>query len=270
MPFDPANRKLELRVIPPNRFELLETFAYTDPRNRQHVITPQGVGNTDLASVPWFLWWFVASYGRHTAAALVHDQLVETIDRRDADWIFRSALEESDTSWIRRWLMWAAVSFETRFRTAFKGKAPTNQYPNRREQRKGRWVTPVGFSFVFGHLAVGFALVGGWWKWEIWFLDNSWRGHALSEWLGVALVLAWFAVWRVRGTLLLVGFLLLGPAIIGVLLTAFVVWGVLELGFVRLLFWPFYLLLGGSGFPGGGGIGPTMRPQKAPLTDQGP
>lgn len=86
MPFVPANRQVELRVIPPNRFQLLQSFSYTDPKHRTHVITPSGVGNTDLASVPWFLWWFVASYGRHTAAALVHDQLIDTIDRRYADW----------------------------------------------------------------------------------------------------------------------------------------------------------------------------------------
>src|SRR3712207_7018749 len=32
---------------------------------------------TDLASVKGPLWWLVASYGRHTKAALLHDELVE-------------------------------------------------------------------------------------------------------------------------------------------------------------------------------------------------
>jgi uncharacterized protein DUF1353 len=63
--------------------------------------------------VPFWLWWFVASYGLHTRAALLHDQLVDTIDRFEADRVFRLALEESRVRWMRRWLMWAAVSMAT-------------------------------------------------------------------------------------------------------------------------------------------------------------
>lgn len=247
MPFNPPDRILKLRVIPPKHFELLESFTYTDPQDRPHQITPEGVGNTDLASVPWFLWWFVASYGRHTAAALAHDQLIETIDRRKADWVFRCALEESGTSFARRWLMWAAVSLETTFRTAFKAKAPTQDDPDRREQRGGWGVTVVGFGLFFGHLALGLVLATGAWRWDFWFFDNSWGGHALSQWLGGLLILAWIAMWRGRGIILLFALLLLAPAIVGVLITAVVFRGFLELGF----------------FGGGeGGIGPTIRPQR--------
>jgi hypothetical protein len=71
--------------------------------------------STDLASVPFWLWWFVASYGLHTRAALLHDQLVdvEQFDRVEADRVFRLALEESKVRWMRRWLMWTAVSIAT-------------------------------------------------------------------------------------------------------------------------------------------------------------
>jgi hypothetical protein len=261
MPFRPANRQVELRVIPPNRFELLHRFSYTDPKHRKHVITPSGVGNTDLASVPWFLWWFVASYGRHTAAALVHDQLIETIDRRQADWVFRRALKESGTSLVRRWLMWAAVSLETSFRTAFKARAPVEGYPKRRNQRKGGWVTAAGFALVFGHLALAVVLAGGWWKWN-WPVGHGWHGHASSQWLGAALVLAWVGMWRGAGILIVVALAILLPAVVAVLATALGFWLAFEFGALRLAAWLF--TLGRSRLPGGGGIGPTMRPQKAP------
>jgi hypothetical protein len=75
--------------------------------------------STDLASVPWSLWWLVASYGRHTRAALVHDSLigddaVVEVERKYADWVFLTALEdhtagEPHGSWTRHQLMWAAV-----------------------------------------------------------------------------------------------------------------------------------------------------------------
>jgi hypothetical protein len=221
--FTPSNR--ELRAIPPNRFRLLTGFTYKDPEGRDHKITPRGVGNTDLASVPWFLWWFVASYGRHTAAALAHDQLVDKIDRRYADWVFRCALKESGTSWIRRWLMWAAVSFETSFRTAFKPRDSTAKYPDRREQRTGRWVTIAGFLLVFGQLAVGIVLAAGWWKPTISFLDSTWREYSYSQVVGAVLILVWFLMWRERGILLIVGIILLAWAMLGVLVTAIVIWG---------------------------------------------
>jgi Protein of unknown function (DUF1353) len=264
MPFDPADRRLELRVIPPNRFQLLKRFSYTDPKKRLHVITPNGVGNTDLASVPWFLWWFVASYGRHTAAALVHDQLIETIDRRQADWVFRSALKESGTGLFRRWLMWAAVSFETSFRTTFMDLDRVDGYPERRKQRTGGWVTLVGFAFVFGHLASAVVLAGGWWKWT-WPIGHPWHGHAPSQWLGVVLAIAWIAMWRRPGILLAIALAILGPAIVAVLATALGFWLVFELGLLRLVWWLVSLPFGGGRSPAPGGIGPTMRPLKAPV-----
>ncbi len=70
--------------------------------------------STDLASVPAYLWWFVASHGKHTLPALLHDQLVDDRDqapkREEADLVFRYALRESDVSWLRRRLMYIAVA----------------------------------------------------------------------------------------------------------------------------------------------------------------
>jgi hypothetical protein len=118
-PFQP-DVGIYLEQVDRKRFKLLEGFRYRDPGGEIHHVTPLGVGRTDLASVPSILWWFVASYGRQTRAALVHDQLVDHIERHDADWVFRKALGDSGIGWARRWLAWCAVSFETTFRTAWQ------------------------------------------------------------------------------------------------------------------------------------------------------
>lgn len=95
-------------------FHVRRSFAYHDPILDKDVVVPQGL-KTDLSSVPWFLWWLVASYGTHTAAALVHDYLVVenmTVPQRvEADAIFFHALEESGNNWFRHRIMFAAVSW---------------------------------------------------------------------------------------------------------------------------------------------------------------
>ncbi|MFJ4109104.1 DUF1353 domain-containing protein [Oerskovia enterophila] len=76
---------------------------------------------TDLASVPMPLWGVIASYGRQTLPAILHDAAsreLATSDapasarraaRRDADHLFRATLRQSGTGPVRRLLMWAAV-----------------------------------------------------------------------------------------------------------------------------------------------------------------
>lgn len=80
--------------------------------------------NTDLASVPAPLRWFLNSYGLHTPAALIHDRLIPTDPEAtpgmtDAftDRYFRFMLEDLGVPWLRRWLMWAAVAFRTFYET---------------------------------------------------------------------------------------------------------------------------------------------------------
>jgi Protein of unknown function (DUF1353) len=74
-------------------------------------------GETDLASVPWFMWWLIATYGNHTRAALLHDSLYvdkgePPVSRPAADRLLLMALREPEqaTGVFRHWLMWAAVS----------------------------------------------------------------------------------------------------------------------------------------------------------------
>ncbi|MAT06137.1 MAG: hypothetical protein CL424_13945 [Acidimicrobiaceae bacterium] len=70
---------------------------------------------TDLASVPQLLTWLVPTSGKHLPAALVHDALVDdpNIDRYHADALFRDGMGDLEVGFIRRWLMWTAVTLET-------------------------------------------------------------------------------------------------------------------------------------------------------------
>lgn len=120
----PGIPEVVLKQVGPNSFQLLHGFRYQVPPNGTTYVVPAHDPNlppdapnnsTDLASVPFWLWWFIASYGLHTRAALLHDQLVDLagLDRVEADRVFRLALEESKVRWMRRWLMWTVVSVAT-------------------------------------------------------------------------------------------------------------------------------------------------------------
>lgn len=84
-------------------------FVYTVPPATE----PDWV--TDLASVPQLLTWLVPTSGKHLPAALVHDALVDdpAIDRHLADELFRDGMGDLEVGFIRRWLMWTAVTLET-------------------------------------------------------------------------------------------------------------------------------------------------------------
>jgi hypothetical protein len=126
------------------RFEVRAPFVYLDPvSGRRYEIPaaratataapgssgavgagavgagPHGV--TDLASVPMSLWSFIASYGRQSAPAVLHDErsivAAELGDRRAAlalrredDRVFRTALREQRVPLLRAWIMWGWIA----------------------------------------------------------------------------------------------------------------------------------------------------------------
>jgi hypothetical protein len=103
----------------PDRVPSTRRTTTTDDPAHPAVIPPtDGGGATDLASVPSFMWWLIASYGNHTRAALLHDSLYvgrgeeAPVPRATADRLFLTALREPEqkTGAFRHWLMWAAVS----------------------------------------------------------------------------------------------------------------------------------------------------------------
>lgn len=116
-------------------FEVLAEFGYTTAGpgaadaageywHPMHVdyLVPRNV-KTDLATVPTILWGVVASYGRQTLPAIIHDQLCVVSReggppsafthraRREADQVFLETLAQSGTGPVRRWLMWTGVRF---------------------------------------------------------------------------------------------------------------------------------------------------------------
>jgi hypothetical protein len=108
---------IHLRQVAANRFELLTAFRYRRANEAGEPIVVDAGTRTDLASVPTFLWWFVASHGRYTLPAVLHDSLVakaETFESRaEADWIFLEALADRGIGWWRRRIMWSAVTYGT-------------------------------------------------------------------------------------------------------------------------------------------------------------
>ena len=96
-------------------FYLDEGFRYVRPDDSEIVVHRGNV--TDLASVPPFLTWLVPRYGKHSLPALLHDQLINpttsTPDREAADQLFRDTMVSTGVPFVRRWLMWAAVSLGT-------------------------------------------------------------------------------------------------------------------------------------------------------------
>jgi hypothetical protein len=110
--------RVVLEQVDDTQFRILEPFKYISPSGNEYVVPASDPDNpddvTDLASVPWMLRWLVASYGQHTLAALLHDQLVAPGMTRDtrvkADTVFFRALEESGNNWMRHRLMWVAVA----------------------------------------------------------------------------------------------------------------------------------------------------------------
>lgn len=131
MPFYRLTSTAEPRIIveqiAPHNFILRRGFRYKAPFRKEPFVVP-ACEETDLASVPWPFWWLIASYGRHTKAAVAHDALIDPSDRirdidrvprREVDRLFFYALKESGfgeprerrrTSWLRRWVMYAAVA----------------------------------------------------------------------------------------------------------------------------------------------------------------
>ncbi len=129
-------RTVELGQVPlyAPTFQLRERIGYYEAGTSPEVVTwaeahipdltPEPGNRTDLASVPVIFWSLIASYGRQTAPAIVHDsecwrirQLdVPAVDalaeRERADRLFRLGLRELGVAPFRAWLMWTFVSFE--------------------------------------------------------------------------------------------------------------------------------------------------------------
>src|SRR5712691_2555663 len=86
---------LQLEQTGPNAFLVLHGFRYTVPKPGGATYEVRVDQPTDLASVPFFLTWFIQSYGRYTLAAVLHDYLwrerAADVPLREANRVFRLA-----------------------------------------------------------------------------------------------------------------------------------------------------------------------------------
>ncbi len=144
-------------------------------------ITPADVPNTDLASIPAPMRWWVNTYGRHTPAALIHDRFIgipeglpeslcsDGLEEEDIDRYFRYMLADSGVEFIQRWVMWSAVALRTRW---VRGGS--------RRARLIAW-------FVFA--LAGVAGLG----WSLWV--GSWIGVAVAMVAPVPIATLWGRQW---------------------------------------------------------------------------
>ncbi len=95
----------------PKFWEVMKDLTY---HARVQDFTAEVGMRTDFASVPRAFIWFLPRYGRYTKAAILHDHLwgeevPGRITRVEADRIFRQAMRLLKVTFLRRWIMWAAV-----------------------------------------------------------------------------------------------------------------------------------------------------------------
>ncbi len=116
--------RVVLRQVSDTQFVLDQPFRYSGgPRLGPTVVKDEYLGETDLASVPAFLDWIARPFGRHTPAALLHDQLItdhpeqlpeaQRIDPGVADLVFRDAMRDCGARVLQTWIMWAGVTLRT-------------------------------------------------------------------------------------------------------------------------------------------------------------
>jgi hypothetical protein len=119
--------RFALRQVDDDTFELLEPFKFDWKLKGQVLeVSSNLIGHTDLASIPTFLGWFARRHGRHTPAALLHDQLITTDESKlpanqqmpatEADLLFREALLACGVPVVKSWLLWTGVTLGTRFK----------------------------------------------------------------------------------------------------------------------------------------------------------
>jgi len=104
-------------------------FQYNPAGDEAIKVTRDSLPATDFASIPRYMSWFVSRYGRHTPAALVHDQLVtdgmEFEARKRADRVFLQMLDDLDVPPVQSRVMWTAVTLATRLHGPLAAKAGT-------------------------------------------------------------------------------------------------------------------------------------------------
>ncbi len=101
----------------------LEHLGLTDAAWSQlRRLDPSDLDDTDLASIPPPMRWWVNTYGVHTPAALIHDRFIGGtlpggVTEQHIDRYFRFMLDDAGLPIGKRWIMWSAVALRTRWKS---------------------------------------------------------------------------------------------------------------------------------------------------------
>ncbi|KRF06486.1 hypothetical protein ASG88_20295 [Nocardioides sp. Soil777] len=165
-------------------FSLERRIAYDD-RHLGEILVPATTDfRTDLTSTPALFTWLVPKTGAHLPAALVHDALVagggepsydstegHTIDRVEADRVFRDAMADTGTGIVRRWIVWTAVTAATIFAPGGLPRSPA-------WSPAVRWAHRIGA----GASIAAILLLGYWSTADL--VDRSWPLAREVPWMG--------------------------------------------------------------------------------------
>ncbi len=125
MPFTSDLEVLETGI---NEWEVRRDLIYEgNPKYGPPLVVPAGT-DTDFASVPKLLRWFVPKYGKYNKATVLHDFLCKEatagrFSRAQADGLFRRAMRELGVGYLRRRLMWVGVRWGGKLRGASVNEA---------------------------------------------------------------------------------------------------------------------------------------------------
>ena len=108
--------ELVIKPVNGNEWELTENLIYSDDYKDDVIVVPKGF-QMGLASIPRLLTWLFPVHGKHTRAAVVHDWLYAnkgkllyvTYTRKEADFVFKTAMKELGVNWFKRNMMYTAV-----------------------------------------------------------------------------------------------------------------------------------------------------------------
>ena len=187
------------------RFRLLEAAGYWDTR-LGGIIVPECLADfdSDFATVPTLFTWLIPRSGQHLPAAVIHDGLVNigrdeqgrpvakrsyvvsgdaAVPRTEADRVFRDALRDLRVPWLRRWLMWTAVTTGTFWE---REPSPTGGPGTVDWRRRFAGAATIGVVLVLGAMATVDLL--DWREWVWWMPEGPWYQEVAGGALGAVVV----------------------------------------------------------------------------------
>ena len=106
--------KVHALPLKENPFEVVEEFEFYSEIFVDFKVSIEKGYRTNFASVPRLFWPIVPPIGRYSKATVVHDWLIDNIDKHDlnihqVNRLFKEAMDVSGVNWFYRNIMFLAV-----------------------------------------------------------------------------------------------------------------------------------------------------------------